>query len=59
MIDLVGINVNMLKIFNVKTLTLAPPTALTVCFIESRSAAILFVSISSTIFFNLMQLQAG
>ena len=57
MVDLVGINVHMLKIFNVKTLTLAPPTALTVCFIESRSAAI--VSISSTLFFNLMQLQAG
>ena len=55
MVDLVGINVYMLKIFNVKTLTLAPPTALTVCFIESRSAAILFVSISFTIFFNLMQ----
>ena len=50
---------HMSNIFISKTLSFAPPTAVPVFCIESRSAAILFVSISSTIFFNLMQLQAG
>ena len=46
MVDLVGIDVNMSNITNMKILILVPSTALTVCFIEPLSAVqalILFI----------------
>ena len=59
MVDLVGIDVNMSNITNIKILILVPSTALTVCFIEPLSAVIFFITMFSTTYNNMRQLRAG
>ena len=48
MVDLVGIDVHMSYSFIMKIRTLAPSIVLTICFIESPLAVILFITMFST-----------